>query len=191
MNGVQVVAICPENDMQLPAALQSLPCITRDYEAMLDQVDSVYLISHPSKHYHQICKAFEKGKHVLCEAPVSLTRTEREKLTLLAKEHSCILMDGIIKRPDIIDTLIEVEREGKAWITEKLCGAGYEVISKEGNYVLFKPHRPSKEIVSLLKEKGVWVRDYSRGILAGWIRVSTGSISCMEKFCSCLISADR
>ena len=34
----------------------------------------------------------------------------------------------------------------------------------------------------MLKERGVWVRDYSRGILAGWLRVSTGPILFMQRF---------
>ncbi|MDE5590102.1 MAG: hypothetical protein K2J60_13365 [Acetatifactor sp.] len=37
-------------------------------------------------------------------------------------------------------------------------------------------------VVRVLKEKNVWVRDYGRGILKGWIRVSTDAKICMEKF---------
>ena len=40
----------------------------------------------------------------------------------------------------------------------------------------------SSYIVEELKKKDIWVRDYRNGILKGWIRVSTGSIACMQKF---------
>ena len=65
------------------------------YEALLEKSDAVYLRSEPSKHYIQIKEALKKGKHVLCESPVTLSRSETEELFSIAKEKRLVLMEAI------------------------------------------------------------------------------------------------
>lgn len=65
------------------------------FDDLLDNVEAIYLVSEPSKHYEQISKALFKGKHVLCEAPIALSVDEFNKLYQLAEENNCILMDSI------------------------------------------------------------------------------------------------
>ena len=89
---------------------------------------------------------------------------------------------NIINDQPLIDALIKTEKDGRCWLTGQLKQAGYKYFSMEGNYVLFYPKKASGEIVDELKKRGIWVRDYGRGILKGWIRVSTGSVRCMERF---------
>ena len=88
----------------------------------------------------------------------------------------------ILKRPDIMESQRVVEAEGRKWLTGKLIESGYHTLSMEGNFVLFKPKRPSKELVAALKAKNIWVRDYGLGILEGFVRVSTGEVNSMKKF---------
>lgn len=102
-----------------------------------------------------------------------------------------LFAEELMKNSNMIEQLAEIEKTGRMWLTDKLLNAGYTVLSKQGNYVLFIPRRSSKEIVSLLKEKGIWVRDYSRGILKGWIRVSTGNVESMESFFEALMEIDK
>ena len=97
----------------------------------------------------------------------------------------------MINDQELIDRLARTEREGRIWITEKLKDAGYKTLSMEGNYVLFLPERDSRTVVEELKKKNVWVRDYGRGILKGWVRVSTGSVACMEKFWQALVQVEK
>ena len=52
--------------------------LTHDYDELLSLVDAVYIISHPSKHYWQIKKALNQGKHVLCESPIALNEANFE-----------------------------------------------------------------------------------------------------------------
>ena len=66
-----------------------------DFEEQLDAVDALYLVTNPAHHYHQIKTAILKGKHVLCEAPVSLTNKQSVELHALAEKNGCILMDGL------------------------------------------------------------------------------------------------
>ena len=65
------------------------------YGALLEKSDAVYLRSEPSKHYIQIKEALKKGKHVLCESPVTLSRSETEDLFSIAKEKKLVLMEAI------------------------------------------------------------------------------------------------
>lgn len=97
VNGVKIVGLCtsPSLSSGFSDALKSLPYVTDDYDSLLPQVDAIYLISKPADHYHQIKKALEMGKHVLCDPPIALSVNEWQELNSLAKEKNCILMDAI------------------------------------------------------------------------------------------------
>ncbi|MEH2947292.1 adenylyltransferase/cytidyltransferase family protein [Lachnospiraceae bacterium 56-18] len=65
-----------------------------DYDKLLERVDSVYVVSHPRDHYSHVKRALQKGKHVLCETPIALERTQCEELFSLAKRAQCVLMEA-------------------------------------------------------------------------------------------------
>ena len=69
--------------------------VVRDYNSLLKNVDSVYVVSHPKKHYKHVKEALMQGKHVLCESPIAINRKESEELFALAKEKKLILMESI------------------------------------------------------------------------------------------------
>lgn len=60
-----------------------------------DDVDAVYVVSAPEKHYEQVKTALRKGKHVLCESPIALNKDEVEELFIYADEHNLVLSEGI------------------------------------------------------------------------------------------------
>ena len=95
VNGVSVIGICAQNKQSLSDALLSLPLVTSEYELLLNQVDAVYVLSHPSMHYAHVKKALKAGKHVLCESPVTLNSDECQELFSLAKEKGLVLSEGI------------------------------------------------------------------------------------------------
>lgn len=73
VNGVEIVADdCPPED-----------------------IDAVFVVSPPERHYQDVKEALSQGKHVLCESPVAMTREECEELQRLAAEKRLVLMDGI------------------------------------------------------------------------------------------------
>ena len=61
----------------------------------LDDVDAVYIASHPSKHYADVKRALEAGKHVICESPIALKLNECRKLMDLAEQRELVLTDAI------------------------------------------------------------------------------------------------
>lgn len=68
---------------------------TNDFDEFIDKLDAVYIASPHDTHYEYAKKALEKGKHVLCEKPMVLKKSEAEELFDLAKEKGCILMEAI------------------------------------------------------------------------------------------------
>lgn len=65
-----------------------------NYEELLEQVDSVYIVSHPRDHYWHVKEALENGKHVLCETPIALIRAQCEELFAIAHGNQCVLMEA-------------------------------------------------------------------------------------------------
>lgn len=95
VNGIEVNAILADNENEKKCYQNEDLTLTNDYEELLNLVDAVYIISHPSKHYAQIKQALNQGKHVLCESPFALKEDECMELEKLAVENNLILMDSI------------------------------------------------------------------------------------------------
>ena len=92
--------------------------------------------------------------------------------------------------PGLLEFLYDQWNKWHDYSLVSLKDMGYQVQSGYGNYILFLPNKDSKEVIARLKEKGVWVRDYGRGILKGWIRVSTADEQSMMKFVAALGEVD-
>lgn len=83
VNGLEVADICNENSSE------------SDFDKLIENVDAIYIISTPQKHYNQIKKALINHKNVLCESPITLSKTQTEELYQLAKENECVLMEAL------------------------------------------------------------------------------------------------
>lgn len=66
-----------------------------DLETFFNDVDVVYVASPHQTHYEYIRLALKHGKHVLCEKPMVLKKEQAKELFEYAKEHNCILFEGI------------------------------------------------------------------------------------------------
>lgn len=67
----------------------------KDYDELLDSVDSVYIYEYPQLHYSMIKEALLRKKHVLCEAPITLDVDQYLELCEIARQNDCLLMDGL------------------------------------------------------------------------------------------------
>lgn len=56
---------------------------------------AMYLASPPEQHYGQIVEAVKMGKHVLCEAPIALSKEDCINAYSLAAKKKCIIHEGI------------------------------------------------------------------------------------------------
>lgn len=68
---------------------------SKNIDTFFDNLDAVYVISHPSKHFEDCKMALEAGKHVICESPIALSREEASWLLDYADNNNLILLDAI------------------------------------------------------------------------------------------------
>lgn len=94
VNGLEIIAMCAD-EIEEDDVFKSIKFKTNNYDELIDSVDAIYLMSHPTKHYEQIKKALEKHKHVLCESPITVSEDQSKLLYELAKKNNCILMEAI------------------------------------------------------------------------------------------------
>ena len=95
VNGVDVTEICIDNEKEKKCYENEDVTLNDDYENLLMNVDAVFIISHPSKHYNQVKQALLSNVHVLCESPFALCQKEYEELYDLAQKNNLILMESI------------------------------------------------------------------------------------------------
>lgn len=95
VNGMKVTGVCTLNDSAFSDELKKLPAVTSRIEDLFKVCDSVYIASHPSKHYDQVKAALMAGKHVLCESPIALSDKEFCELVDLAAERKLALVDSL------------------------------------------------------------------------------------------------
>lgn len=95
VNGMEIGGLYLEATEKVPEDWPEVPYITNDFEDLLDNVNAVYIVSEPQKHFEQISKALKLKKHVLCEAPIAITQKECLELFELARVQGCVLMGAI------------------------------------------------------------------------------------------------
>ena len=95
VNGLVAGKVFTLNDRFLSDSLKDQARQTSSFDELLDASDALYIISAPELHYNQIKQALERGKHVLCESPVTLRPEEWRELKALAAEKKVVLLDAI------------------------------------------------------------------------------------------------
>ena len=95
VNGLKISKVYSHDITNLSETLRDKSRRVDDFEELLDNSDAIYVISVPYKHYEQIKKAILRGKHVLCESPITMNVEEWKELQKLALENQVILMDSI------------------------------------------------------------------------------------------------
>lgn len=66
-----------------------------DLTSFFQGIDLVYVASPHETHYSYIKAALRQGKHVLCEKPLVLKRSQAEELFAYAGAHGLVLLEGI------------------------------------------------------------------------------------------------
>lgn len=70
-------------------------CCYGSIDEMFQDVDLVYVASPHETHYEYVKRALEHEKHVICEKPITMCKSELEELFAIAKQKQRILMEGI------------------------------------------------------------------------------------------------
>ena len=86
------------------------------YEALVADpaVDVVYVATPHTLHLDNARLAFEAGKHVLCEKPLTVNAAEAEEMVRLAREHDRFLMEGMwMACHPVVRAVVEPGRFGR------------------------------------------------------------------------------
>ena len=90
VNGIDVTAVCTDNEEIMGEVQGQDISVCSSYDELLDLCDAVYIITHPSRHYDDIKRALLKGKHVLCESPITVKYGECMDLFRLASDKGLV-----------------------------------------------------------------------------------------------------
>lgn len=142
------------------------------YEALLNEVDAVYVATPHLEHYSCIKTALYAGKHVLCETPMVLQGAQAKELFELAEKKGVILMEAnktahcpafnhlmVMIKSGIIGEVVDIE----ASVSQLLDKSGREFDPILGGGALFE--QGSTVMLPIFKLLGIDYRNlnlYSR-----------------------------
>lgn len=95
VNGLIIEGVLVDEKERFSREFPEISFLADTFEELLEKVDAVYIVSHPSLHYQRIREALLKGKHVLCESPIALSVEQYEELMALAADKGLVLMDAV------------------------------------------------------------------------------------------------
>ena len=103
-----------------------------------------------------------------------------------------LFAERILEHPEMIEQLIEQEKEGKAFLMDELQKRGYWFMDCHGNYVLVKPKHDAHEVARRLsEEKKSLVHTYGNSLMKDMLRVTVGSRKAMEFFVGVFFDVDN
>ncbi len=128
---------------------------------------------------------------VIISNPEIIRYVTNGRLTFDTNSIALLFGERILDHPEMVEELIRIEVEGKAWTLEELNKNGYETRECKGNFIFVKPHHNANEVAARLeKEYRVLTHDYKSGLLKDYIRVSVGSKEAMKIFTDAFLQAD-
>lgn len=95
VNGAEVVSVLNPNinEAHVFANTYNIESYT-DFNSFIEKVDVIYVASPHLTHYDYVKKSLLADKHVLCEIPFMLSKSEALELYRLADEHNLVLMEA-------------------------------------------------------------------------------------------------
>ncbi len=72
-----------------------LKFVADSYDRLLSEVDAVYIATPHETHFDYAKEAIERGVHVLCEKPMTLSAAQTRELYALAHSHKVVLLEAI------------------------------------------------------------------------------------------------
>ncbi len=129
---------------------------------------------------------------VVISNPRIIHYVKNAKLTFDANAIALLFAERILDHPEMIEQLIETEKEGKAYTLAELTKHGYETRDCRGNFIFVTPKHQATEVAQKLEtEKKILVKSYGNEILKKYLRISVGSKDAMERFLTAFFEIDE
>jgi predicted dehydrogenase len=162
---VDMIAICDTSSLVLDAFKKFSKTKTySDYQKMIDtEVPDFVIIATPTKYHYPMAKyALEKGVHVFCEKPFTLTSVQGKELMELAIKKSLVNQVGFhnqfigtfreLKRlldQNILGELVHFNGEAYGPVVTKEKGSTWRSIPEEGGGCLYDY---ASHVINLIQE---------------------------------------
>lgn len=97
VSGVHVEGVCSRTATGAEAFRDQhkLKFAAQDYDQLLDRVDAVYIATPHEHHFDYALQALSRGKHVLCEKPLTLSAAQTRELYETADRHEVVLLEAL------------------------------------------------------------------------------------------------
>lgn len=129
---------------------------------------------------------------VIISNPDIIHYVKNARLTFDTNSIALLFGERILDHPELIDTLIALEQDGKEYTLNLLKLHGYECRDCRGNFIFIKPRHAASEIAQRLqKEKKILVHAYGNTLLKDYLRVSIGSVNAMKPFLDAFFCIDE
>lgn len=102
-----------------------------------------------------------------------------------------LFAEEILKQPQIMHELLEVEERGRQYLVALLEENQYDYYGQFGNYIMIKTKKEAKETAEELRKDKILIKTYGNPLLKDWIRVTTAGQETMEKFWEAFIKAEN
>lgn len=103
---------------------------------------------------------------VVISNPQIIHYVKNAKLTFDANAIALLFAERILDHPEMIEQLIETEKEGKAYTLAELTKHGYETRDCRGNFIFVTPKHQATEVAQKLEtEKKILVKSYGNEML--------------------------
>ncbi len=128
---------------------------------------------------------------VVIGCPEIVNFVKKSRLAYEMNSVGLLFAEKLLDRRDIIENLIQSEKEGKAYLIGLLESRHYWYMDCHGNYVLIKPKHEAHLLSKELEEKKILVHPYNNELMKDMIRVTTGSKKMMEIFANIFFEVDK
>lgn len=128
---------------------------------------------------------------VIISNPQIIHYVKNLRVTFEVNSIALLFGERILEHPEIIEGLIQSEKEGREYALKTLREHDYWCRDCKGNFIFIKPkHDPQLVSNRLKEEQQILVHPYSNPLLAPYIRVSVGSVNAMKAFLNAFFAVD-
>lgn len=129
---------------------------------------------------------------VMISNPQIINYVKNAKLTFDVNSIALLFGERILDNPDMIQKLIDTEKEGKKHTLNILKNNGYECRDCRGNFIFVKPKKDCKLLFKILEtDYKILVKTFSNELLSQYLRISTGSKESMDIFLKAFLYEDN
>ena len=162
---------------------------TKNYKAIVDDIDAVSIVT-PTQSHYLIAKFFlERGKHVLVEKPMTETVAQAEKLIKLANKNKVVLQVGLLERFNPVMEKLESELKQPMFIEGHRL-AEFNNRSTDVDVIFDLMIHDIDIVMSLIKSKVKKISAFGKKIITSSIDIANVRLE-FENSCVANLTASR